>query len=119
VFPVLVFLAAHKGQHIHSLVLLVLTVLFLLRDQWVSYLRSVGAEHGADVRANWSGKLRTAMSFPIVCAVYAYLEWSPPIPIGFVYAIEAAGLLINVISIAIYTRDYWPYVKASTAQEVG
>jgi len=114
VLPVLVFVAAVKQQSVHGVILLVLTLLFLLRDVWVSFLRSLGSEENADVRANWSGKLRTAMSFPIVCAVYAFLGWLPILPLWLIYSTEIAGIVVNLISVFIYTRDYWPYLRSAS-----
>src|SRR5688572_329107 len=56
-FPTLVFLADRVGEPSHARVLLVLAILFLIRDQWVSFLRSLGALHGLSAKANWSGKV--------------------------------------------------------------
>jgi CDP-diacylglycerol--glycerol-3-phosphate 3-phosphatidyltransferase len=115
--PTLVYLAAHNGRVAHARLLLVLTVLFLIRDQWVSFMRSIGSQYGADVKANWSGKLRTAFSFPVVCLVYAYeAQFHPWFPCWIVYALEAAAVGINLLSIGIYTRGYWPYLKRSFAK---
>ena len=54
-----------------------LAILFLLRDQWVSFLRSLGALHNLSAKANWSGKARTLISFPTICVIYYYLQ-APP-----------------------------------------
>ena len=51
-FPTLVYLAGIQGQDHHARVLLALAILFLLRDQWVSFLRSVGAIYKMDAKAN-------------------------------------------------------------------
>lgn len=130
-FPLLVFLAGLRcvetagspwsGCGFHARLLLVLTVLFLLRDQWVSFLRALGAIHNVDGRANWSGKLRTLISFPVVCAVYYYLQaprdtFFDVIPIYrwplLIYMAEIAALVINIVSIWIYTVYYWPVLRA-------
>src|SRR4029077_19312315 len=73
-FPTLVYLAARIGQLQHACVLLALTILFLLRDQWVSFLRSLGALHNLNAQANWSGKARTVISFPTICVIYYALQ---------------------------------------------
>ena len=73
-FPTLVYLADRLGQHTHARVLLMLAILFLLRDQWVSFLRSLGALHNLSAKANWSGKARTLISFPTICVIYYYLQ---------------------------------------------
>src|ERR1035441_6884022 len=73
-FPTLIYLADRIGQHGHARALLVLAILFLLRDQWVSFLRSIGVLHNLSAKANWSGKARTLISFPTICVIY----FSPP-----------------------------------------
>ena len=113
-FPMLVYLAGLKNDDFHARLLLGLAILFLLRDQWVSFLRSVGALYDVDAKANWSGKARTLISFPVICIVFYYLE-SPTnwihLPKWFVYLSEAAGMVINTISIWVYTAYYWPWIK--------
>ena len=61
----------------------------------------------ADMRAGWSGKIRTALSFPIGCLLYAYVafHWgwlSRPLMMG----IEVFGLLVNFYSVYDYTKRY-------------
>ena len=60
----------------HAIVMLVLTVSYVLRDQWVMALRALAAGSGADMKANWVGKLRTALSFPIGCLLYCYIAFA-------------------------------------------
>ena len=123
-FPVLVWLSAHSGAgEVQTLSLLALTVLYLLRDTWVTFLRSVGALYGADVGAMWLGKVRTAVSFPGAGWVYAYrcFRWFEPFradnalvndvwPIS-VLAVEAFLAALTLISLVTYTRSYMPYLK--------
>lgn len=114
--PTLLYLAHRAGQPAQARVLLLLTVIFLLRDQWVSFLRSLGAVHGLSAKANWSGKARTVVSFPTICVVYLYLQ-APEglrlhVPAAAVYGLELASTLINLISIAVYTGFFWPALRA-------
>jgi len=115
-FPTLVYLASLAGQDAHARLLLGLAVLFLLRDQWVSFLRSIGSLHNLDAKANWSGKARTIISFPTICTIYYYLQapsdWFFQIPGFVVYTLEAVSLAINFISVIVYTARYWPAMKA-------
>jgi CDP-diacylglycerol--glycerol-3-phosphate 3-phosphatidyltransferase len=115
-FPTVVYLADRIGQHLHARVLLVLAILFLLRDQWVSFLRSLGALHNLSAKANWSGKARTVISFPTLCVIYYYLQapvaWPLQFPAALVYALEGLSVAINVISIGVYTAYYWPALRA-------
>ena len=116
--PLLVFAAAVQPGHLaHARLLLVLTLLFLARDQWVTFLRSVGAQYNVSGQANWSGKLRTAVNFPMICVAYYFEEapapwWRPAI--GWVYAFEAFALVLTLVSIAVYSRQYWPHLRRST-----
>jgi CDP-diacylglycerol--glycerol-3-phosphate 3-phosphatidyltransferase len=114
-FPTLVYLAARIGQWQHACVLLVLTILFLLRDQWVSFLRSLGALHNLDAQANWSGKARTVISFPTICVIYYALQapagWPFRPPATVLYGLEALSMLINLISVVVYTVGFWPALR--------
>ena len=101
----------------HALVMLVFTVLYILRDQWVTFLRSVAAAYRADVGAMWLGKVRTALSFPAAAYIYAYLALHHLLPpacqgplMASVYAVEGVLIALNVYSCAVYTRVYWPYL---------
>ena len=113
VFPSLLWLLGRQpGEAIHALVMLVFTVLYILRDQWVTFLRSVGSLFNADCRANWMGKLRTAASFPAACVIYVYVSLHPFfLPQALIFAVEAALIFINFWSIVIYTKQYLPYLK--------
>jgi CDP-diacylglycerol--glycerol-3-phosphate 3-phosphatidyltransferase len=115
-FPTLVYLADRVGQHGHARLLLVLAILFLLRDQWVTFLRSLGALHDMSAKANWSGKVRTLISFPTICLIYYYLQappgWRVQVPRSLVYGAEAISLAINFVSIAVYSAHFWPALRA-------
>jgi CDP-diacylglycerol--glycerol-3-phosphate 3-phosphatidyltransferase len=115
-FPVLIYLANRGGQHDHARCLVVLAILFLLRDQWVSFLRSLGALHALSAKANWSGKARTVISFPTICVIYYYLQappgWGLKIPSRVVYGLELLSVLINLVSIVVYTGRFWPALRA-------
>ena len=120
-FPTLIYLAGVNGQDTHAQVLLALAVLFLLRDQWVSFLRSVGAIYGVSAKANWSGKARTVISFPVICAIYYYLEapksWALTLPTWLIYTAEGVSIAINGISIWVYSRAYWPCIRREMSEE--
>ena len=118
-FPSLVWLAAAKGEcAAHTVTLLALTVLWILRDQWVTFLRAVASLYHADVAAMWLGKVRTALSFPCVGYVYVYLAFGRAWPEGAAemglyacFAIEGFLILLNVYSFIVYTASYFPYVR--------
>ena len=123
-FPVLVWMSGHAGaREFHTLSLLALTVLYLLRDTWVTFLRSVGTMFGADVAAMWLGKVRTALSFPGAGWIYAYLcfrrfepfradnVWTNIVwPVSVLF-VEAFLAVLTFVSLVTYTRAYMPYLK--------
>lgn len=106
VFPTLTALIFKNGEFSHGVLMLVFTVSYMLRDQWVSFLRALAAGK-ADMRANWVGKCRTALSFPIGCAIYLYVStgvfW---LPIQLIVCLEIFGLILNFYSLYAYTRRY-------------
>ncbi|MBO7182266.1 MAG: CDP-alcohol phosphatidyltransferase family protein, partial [Kiritimatiellae bacterium] len=75
VFPTLLWLLPIGQPHErwHALFMVVLTILYLLRDQWVTFLRSVGSLYGANCAASFLGKFRTAMTFPLCGVIYLYI----------------------------------------------
>ncbi|MBQ9430010.1 MAG: CDP-alcohol phosphatidyltransferase family protein [Kiritimatiellae bacterium] len=115
VFPTLLWLLGRQpDEGPHALVMLIFTVLYILRDQWVTFLRSVGSLYNADCSAMWLGKFRTAATFPCACLIYLYTSLHPfLVPQPLVYAIEAFLILLNFWSIVTYTRAYMPYLKRS------
>ena len=124
-FPSLVWLAAVQGEsEAHAVVLLVFTVLWILRDQWVTFLRAVASLYHADVAAMWLGKVRTALSFPCAGFIYLYLATHRCWPdgaerLGFYacFAIEGFLILLNIYSFAVYTRSYLPYIRRAIGRD--
>ena len=118
-FPTLMWIIGWRDVHDpHALVMLVFTVLYILRDQWVTFLRSVGSYYKADNGALWLGKVRTALSFPAAGWVYACLAFGRYLPEACMpflrwscYAVEAALIVLNVWSVIYYTRHYAPYLS--------
>jgi len=111
--PLLIFLTARNGNITYSTYMLVLTLFFLARDQWVTFLRSIGSLYNVSGKANWSGKLRTALNFPMICVVY-YREEAPQniqfFPPELAYAFVGVTIIITIISLFIYNKQYWPYL---------
>ena len=118
-FPVLSWQVIHQGgNEFHAMLMVVFTVLYMLRDTWVTFLRSVGALYGADVAAMWLGKVRTALSFPGAGWVYAYLGLHPLFPASWerpwllsCYAVETGLILLTLWSLHTYTAAYLPYLR--------
>lgn len=118
-FPTLLWLVAIRdGASFHSLLLLGFTILYILRDLWVTFMRAVGSVYGAPVAAMTLGKVRTALSFPTAGWIYLHVLLSPfvsgtvaSIWLLSVYFVEVSMTLLNVYSFFSYTRAYMPYVK--------
>ena len=114
--PLLVFVTAKDGQMLHSTLLLILTLFFLARDQWVTFLRSIGAMYNVSGSAHWVGKLRTGISFPLICVMYAHEEMPGGfLPATAIYLFEAFAVVVNVFSLWVYTKNYWPYLRKSAS----
>lgn len=121
--PIATFIAMYNEDTSHALVLLLLDVVSMLRDQWVSFLRSVGSEYNADVRANWSGKLRTIIGFPAIVIIHLQVgletlrlhhdafESLVTIPRAEIFAIEGVLIAVTLISAISYTLRYLPYLR--------
>ena len=121
-FPVLAWQTAHRGLgDLMEQSALWLTVLYILRDTWVTFMRSVGTMFGADVGAMWLGKVRTALSFPGAGWVYCYLALSPMVACespwvtcawpASVLFVEGFLAVLTLVSLVTYTRAYMPYLK--------
>ena len=124
-FPTLLWIIGWRNVHDpHAVVMLAFTVLYILRDQWVTFLRSVGSYYKADNGALWLGKVRTALSFPAAGYIYAYLAFGHYLPdagqrafLWSCYAVEALLIILNVWSMVYYTKHYSEYLKRALAPE--
>ena len=124
-FPTLLWLACVQGgTNLHTILLLAFTVLYILRDQWVTFLRAVASVYGADVGAMWLGKVRTALSFPAAGAIYLYLAFHRPWPAALdvfwlrtLYVGEIALIVLNVYSSYAYTRAYAVYLRKAISNK--
>jgi len=119
--PLLVYVAGRNGHHTHAASLLILTLLFLARDQWVTFLRSIGSMYNVSGRANWSGKVRTCVNFPLICGIY-HMEAAPErfqfLPPMLVYTFEGISLFLTLFSLYVYTKGYWPHLVRSASLDL-
>ncbi len=127
--PVATFIALYNENFTHGIVILVLDVVSMQRDQWVSFLRSVGSEYGADVRAGWAGKLRTLIGFPVIVLMHLQLgiaclklrnnsyEGLANIPDVWMYVAEGVLLVVTIVSGLTYTAQYMPYLKLAAKHD--
>ena len=121
-FPVLAWQTARQGLGTAmEQSILWLTVLYLLRDTWVTFMRSIGTMYGADVGAMWLGKVRTALSFPGAGWIYCHLALAPMVTCESPWAthvwpasvlfVEGFLAFLTLVSLVTYTRAYMPYLK--------
>ncbi|MDA3797975.1 MAG: CDP-alcohol phosphatidyltransferase family protein [Kiritimatiellae bacterium] len=115
-YPLITVLAALNGEINHSICLLVLTIFMIARDQWVTFLRSIGSIYSISGAAHWTGKVRTAFNFPLACLIF-YFEAAPEniqfFPAIIIYVGEAIAIAINILSIFAYTMRYKPAIDKS------
>ena len=124
-FPTLSWQILHQGgNEFHALAMLAFTILYMLRDTWVTFLRAVGAAFGADVAAMWLGKVRTALSFPGAGWVYVFLAFRRYAPDSWqvpwtwsCYAVEALLVALTLWSFWTYTLAYLPSLKMALARK--
>ena len=123
-FPTLSWQILHQGEsQAHALFLLAFTILYMLRDTWVTFLRAVGATYGANVAAMWLGKVRTALSFPGAGWIYTYLALHRHFPaywhgpwLWSCYLVEAVLVSLTVWSLFTYTAAYMPHLRRALGQ---
>ena len=124
-FPALSWQVMHQGEsEVHGLVMMTFTILYMLRDTWVTFMRMVGAHYGADVAAAWLGKLRTALSFPGAGWVYVYCCFHRMLPASWqapwlwsCYVVEGLLILLTLWSLVTYTLSYLPYLRKGLLQD--
>lgn len=118
--PTLVWQLMHQGAGaFHVIFVLALTILYILRDTWVTFMRSIGSMYGANVAAMMLGKVRTALSFPGIGWIYMYACFHGfcrsaglvDIWLWSCYVVEALLLVLTVVSAITYTMAYVPHLK--------
>ncbi len=124
-FPALSWQVMHQGEsEVHGLVMMAFTILYMLRDTWVTFMRMVGSHYGADVAAAWLGKLRTALSFPGAGWVYVYCCFHRMFPASWqspwrwsCYVDEGLLILPSLWILVTYTLSYLPYLRRGLLQD--
>ena len=123
-FPALAWQVMHQGDSAaHGVVMMSFTILYMLRDTWVTFMRMVGTLYGADVAAAWLGKVRTALSFPgagwiyLYCAFHRFApeSWQAPW-LWTCYAVEGMLIVLTLWSMYSYTVSYAPYLRRAMSR---
>ena len=118
-FPALAWQIMHQGESVaHGIAMMSFTILYMLRDTWVTFMRMVGSLYGADVAAAWLGKVRTALSFPgagliyLYCAFHRFAPESWQLPwLWSCFAVEGLLIALTLWSMYSYTVSYLPYLR--------
>lgn len=106
VFPTVTAMFLVSDDIVQGVLWLLLTVFHILRDMWIVTLRSL-AVGKADMKANFVGKLRTFLSFPLAIAAYVHIiSEGRIVPALFMYLFEAVVIVLNFYSLYAYTRRY-------------
>lgn len=121
--PLATFVALYNEDITHAVILISLDIISLVRDQFVTFLRTVGNDYGADIKAGMIGKVRTALGFPFLVLIHLQLgmqtlslksptmESLKNIPTEVSITLEAVFLLLTIVSLIVYTKQYMPYLK--------
>ena len=124
-FPALSWQVMHQGEsEVHGLVMMSFTIVYMLRDTWVTFMRMVGAHYGADVSAEWIGKVRTALSFPgagwgyLYCCAHRLVpgSWQGPW-LASCFVVEGLLIALTLWSMYTYTVAYAPYLRRAMSED--
>ena len=110
-----------RGELIHALFVLLLTVTVLVRDNFAHFMRGFALRQNQEPEKSEYTRLRTIVAAPVAALLYAhafYVPEGPPSPLYFwiswlgnlplrgLFCIEIVFLVINFGSIAAYCRKY-------------
>ncbi len=111
----------NRAELLHAILVLVLTVTVLVRDNFAHFMRGFAIRNDQDPEYSEISRLRTIVAAPVGALLYAYAFYVPEGPATRIYAsvswlgnfplrglffIEILFLIINLGSIAMYCRKY-------------
>ncbi|MGM0451870.1 MAG: CDP-alcohol phosphatidyltransferase family protein [Thermodesulfobacteriota bacterium] len=116
----------HSGiQLLHAIVVLILCVTVLIRDNFAHFMRGYGERYGQEPELRELNRLRTIVAAPLGLLLYIYAFFVPAageaglfyslidrlgnLPVRNLFIIEILFLIINFASIAGYCRKYGSY----------
>jgi phosphatidylserine synthase len=112
-----------KGEMLHALLVLLLSVTVLVRDNFAHFMRSFAIRKDQEPEYKEFARLRTIVAAPVGALLYAYafyvpqgppskiyfwISWLGNLPLRGLFFIEIIFLIINFGSIAGYLRKYGP-----------
>ena len=110
-----------KGEILHALLVLLLAVTVLIRDNFAHFMRSFAIRKDQEPEYKEFTRLRTIVAAPVGALLYAYafyvpegppsniyfwISWMGNLPLRGLFFIEIIFLIINFGSIAGYVRKY-------------
>lgn len=111
----------NRAELLHAILVLVLTVTVLVRDNFANFMRGFAIRNDQDPEYSEFTRLRTIVSAPVGALLYAYafyvpegpetriyssISWLGNLPLRGLFFIEIIFLVINLGSIALYCRKY-------------
>lgn len=113
-----------RAELLHAILMLILCITVLIRDNFAHYMRGFAIRQGQEPEASELNRLRTVVAAPVCALLYAYafyipegpssriytwVSWLGNMPLRGFFIIEITFLIINLGSIAGYTRKYGIY----------
>ncbi len=110
-----------KGEILHALLVLLLAVTVLIRDNFAHFMRGFAIRKNQEPEYKEFTRLRTIVAAPVGALLYAYafyvpegppsniyfwISWLGNLPLRGLFFIEIIFLIINFSSIAGYVRKY-------------
>ena len=110
-----------KGEVLHAILVLLLAVTVLVRDNFAHFMRSFAIRNDQELEYKEFTRLRTIVAAPVGALLYAYafyvpegppskiyfwISWLGNLPLRGLFFIEIIFLIINFGSIAGYVRKY-------------
>jgi len=111
----------NKAELLHAILVLLLTVTVLIRDNFAHFMRGFAVRSDQDPEYSEFSRLRTIVAAPVGALLYAYafyvpegpatriytsISWLGNFPLRGLFFIEIIFLVINLGSIAVYCRKY-------------
>jgi CDP-diacylglycerol---serine O-phosphatidyltransferase len=111
----------NKAELLHAILVLLLTVTVLIRDNFAHFMRGFAVRNDQDPEYSELSRLRTIVAAPVGALLYAYafyvpegpatriytsISWLGNFPLRGLFFIEIIFLIINLGSIAVYCRKY-------------
>jgi phosphatidylserine synthase len=111
----------NRAELLHAILVLVLTVTVLVRDNFAHFMRGFAIRNDQDPEYSEFARLRTIVAAPVGALLYAYafyvpegpatriyssISWFGNLPLRGLFFIEIIFLVINLGSIALYCRKY-------------